>query len=120
MFSINSTLFCAKILAQLAICYNAKAQEIGLSPEWELNQEIYSEALTETLRAFCAEDARKYGRMLGLRHILSKLMQKGTLTVEQLTCMYAKDIAIVRQLDVEDDQVIASIIENPPTKPEID
>ena len=110
MFGIKSSLFCAKILAQLAICYNTKIQEIGLSPELELNQEIYSEALTETLRAFCAEDAREHGRMLGLRHILSKLMSKGSLTVEQLTCMYAKDVSIVRNLDINDDQVVESIM----------
>ena len=37
IFGINSTIFYAKILAQLAINYNAKAQEIGVGPEMELS-----------------------------------------------------------------------------------
>ena len=76
--------------------------------------------MTETLRAFCADDARKHGRMLGLRHILSKLMPKETLTVEQLTCMYAKDISIVRNLDINDDQAIESMMENLPDLAEVE
>ena len=37
IFSINSTLLYAKILARLAINYNTKAQEIGLGPDMALS-----------------------------------------------------------------------------------
>ena len=76
IFSIESTIFYAKVLASLAINYNAKALEIGIAPDMELSQEIYSEALTQTLTAYCADDVRKHGRMLGLRNILSGLMPR--------------------------------------------
>ena len=84
-----------------------------------LNDEIYSEVLTETLRAFCAEDARGHVRLLGTRHRLAELMSSHRLNLDHLTVMYAKDIAVLRQLNINDDQVIARIIENPPTKAEI-
>ena len=71
--------------------------------ESEFIEEAYSEAVTQTLRDFCAEDARHHGRLLALRNRLSKLKSNNRLELEQLTCMYAKDISIIRQLDLDDD-----------------
>ena len=114
MFGIESALFIAKFVAQLAINYNDMAHKQGVSPESELNEEIYTEALTETLQAFCAEDARGHGRLLGMRHRLAELMPSRKLNLDHLTVMYANDIAILRNLNINDDQVIAQIIGNPP------
>ena len=93
MLGIKDCLFIAKFLAELSISYKAKIQEELKS---DFNENAYSEAVTETLRAFCAEDARQHGRLLALRNRLSKLKSNNMLEIEQLTCMYAKDIAIVR------------------------
>ena len=120
IFSIESTIFYAKVLASLAINYNAKALEIGIAPDMELSQEIYSEALTQTLTAYCADDVRNYGRMLGLRHILSELMPRKRLNLDHLTCMYAKDISIVRNLDIHDEEFVETILANMPTPEEIE
>ena len=76
--------------------------------------------MTETLTAFCAEDARHHGRMLGLRHILSELMPRKRLNLDHLTCMYAKDISIIRNLDIYDEEFVETILANMPTPEEIE
>ena len=55
-----------------------------------------------------------------MRDILSHLTESKRLEKEQLACMYAKDLAVVRQHDIEDDEAIQQIINEPPNEEEIE
>ena len=99
-------LFLAKFIATLILTYEENLQMFDRDIEGPIDQETYSDAITLTLREFCAQDSRQHGRLIAMRDILSHLTEKKRLEKEQLACMYAKDLAVVRQSDVEDDDTI--------------
>lgn len=41
--------------------------ELGMDADGPLDQTGYTEAVTQTLREFVAEDSRKHGRLLAMR-----------------------------------------------------
>ena len=94
--------------------------DMGMDPEGPLDQTAYSEAVTQTLKDFVAEDSRKHGRLLAMRTILSSLTEKKRLQREQLACMYSRDLIIARNQDVNDEEAIQSVIEEPPNEEEVE
>ena len=94
--------------------------EMGMDAEGPLDQTGYSEAVTQTLKEFVAEDSRKHGRLLAMRSILGSLTEKKRLQREQLTCMYARDLVLARGQDVEDDDAIMAVIEEQPNEEEVE
>lgn len=116
----EDALFLAKFLATLIINYETMVTDMGMDPEGPLDQTAYSEAITQTLKDFVAEDSRKHGRLLAMRTILSSLTEKKRLQREQLACMYSRDLIIARNQDVNDEEAIQSVIEEPPNEEEVE
>ena len=63
----EDALFLAKFLASLIINYENMLAELGMDAGGPLDQTGYTEAITQTLREFVAEDSRKHVRLLAMR-----------------------------------------------------
>jgi len=75
-------IFLCKFLAKLVVCYEAYAEEQGIDPNGELDNDLYKQALTDTLRKSCSEDATEHGRLLALKKILGELTEENALDDE--------------------------------------
>ena len=82
-----------------------------------IDNQIYNQALTQTLCQFCKEDCTQHGRLLALKEILTNLNNGQTL--EQLAFLYAKDISVVRQINQITEDSLTQIINNVPQTQEI-
>ena len=114
----DGAVFLAQFSANLAAQYNAQIEALGGSPD-EFHPEAYSIGLTEALKAYALPDANRYGKLLGLKGALASYTEEGRLTDEQLSLIYLRDIMLLREIDVEEEGIVESILENQPSGDEI-
>jgi len=71
---VRGAVFLARFIGSLVLAYNDLCEQHGVNMH-KINNDIYVQALEQTLYEFCIEDMLSYGRLIVIKKILLKLAE---------------------------------------------